>query len=417
MAKWNYSVIQRGSKLGIHGIRPNNAGAFVQQAIASGARLPVVKAVSDLGWLRGIKEASPETIIVGRVSGSFEGVSEHQLQGDLRQLAEDIMAHTTEKVQYHGDDVDYWEPTNESDPPGADNYRRFAEFHFYMMDIAEREGYKIGLFTFNAGTPEYDEMEAIVETGVFARAKQGGHILTLHEGVFGRDPVDRWYGGSLPGAPGSCPDRGALCFRYRWLYRDFLEPRNEVIPLVVSEIVFGGGYSQDGISPAEVVRRARWYDERAREDYYVLAFLPFTLGPTGGWSHQNYEWAYPALVDYMISIKDEPNALPSEEPGYRGQPRVQYERTYVLLPLNADAAWARVVVEGAWDQRRYTIGGSADDAGIGDLDVRRVIAVNPQEWPGPLSLEEFYAQYYPGVEYQAITAASPEELAQKLASE
>ncbi|MGA9348344.1 MAG: hypothetical protein WBW48_06005, partial [Anaerolineae bacterium] len=106
-----------------------------------------------------------------------------------------------------------------------------------------------------------------------------------------------------------------------------------------------------------------------------------------------------------------------EEEKPRGYPRVQYERTYVLLPPTADAAWVQAVVESTWDQRRYTIGGSADDAGVGDLDVRRVIAINPQDWQGDQSLEEFYAQYYPGVEYGAITAATPEELAQKLASE
>jgi len=100
----------------------------------------------------------------------------------------------------------------------------------------------------------------------------------------------------------------------------------------------------------------------------------------------------------------------------RGLPRVQYDRTYVLLSPTADVAWARAVVESTWDQRRYTIGGSADDAGVGDLDVRRVIAINPQEWQGDGALGGFYVQYYPGVEYRAITAASPEELAQKLAS-
>jgi hypothetical protein len=88
----------------------------------------------------------------------------------------------------------------------------------------------------------------------------------------------------------------------------------------------------------------------------------------------------------------------------------------VLLPPNADAAWARAVVDGAWDERRYTIGSSADDAGIGDLDVRRVIAVNPHEWPGTLSLNDFFNQYYPGVEYTPVTAATPAELARKLAS-
>jgi len=433
MAKWNYPVIKRGSKLGIHTIRPNNTKAFVEQALAGGTHLSVVKAVDDFGTLQIVRELSPKTITVGRVSYAGEGLGLPELSGNLKELAEKLLARTTKKLQWHADDVDYWEPTNESDPVGAEGYALLAELHLHMMDIAEREGYKIALLVCCAGTPEWDEMEAIVNTGVFGRAKQGGHILALHEGVFGMDPVDKWWGGSIPGAP-TVEGAGALCFRYRYLYH-LLEQRDEVIPLVVSEIVFGGGYSQDNITPEEVMQRARWYDERAREDYYMLGFLPFTIGPTSGWTHQDYEWSYPALIKYVISIKDEPNGLPPKneitstdptgpveptepvDPGeYEGLPRAQYERTYVLLPPNADAAWARAVVDSTWD-KRYTIGSSADDAGIGDLDVRCVIAVNPQDWAGETSLKDFYKQYYPGVEYRSVTAATPAKLAQKLADE
>jgi len=96
----------------------------------------------------------------------------------------------------------------------------------------------------------------------------------------------------------------------------------------------------------------------------------------------------------------------------RGRPRAQYARTYVLLPPDAGAAWALAVVDGAWDPHRYTIGSSADDAGIGDLDVRRVIAVNPERWPG--DLRAFFKEHYSGVEYIPIEAANPEDLRSKL---
>jgi hypothetical protein len=72
------------------------------------------------------------------------------------------------------------------------------------------------------------------------------------------------------------------------------------------------------------------------------------------------------------------------------------------------------VADGAWDARRFTIGGSADDAGIGDLDARRVVAVNPGHWPGSQTLKQFFDKHYPGIEYVAITAATPGELIQKL---
>lgn len=102
---------------------------------------------------------------------------------------------------------------------------------------------------------------------------------------------------------------------------------------------------------------------------------------------------------------------PQPEPE-RGQPRVQYGRTYVLLPPDAGASWALAVVEGSWDRHRYTVGGSADDAGIGDLDVRRVIAVNPEKWPG--DLQTFFQEHYSGVDCVVIKAGTPAELAQKL---
>ncbi len=95
-----------------------------------------------------------------------------------------------------------------------------------------------------------------------------------------------------------------------------------------------------------------------------------------------------------------------------GLPRVQYGRTYVLLPPQADRAWARAVVAATWDRRRYTVGGSADDAGIGDLDFRRVIAVNPAGWGG--DLRAFFERYYPGIIYVPVEAETPEELAELL---
>lgn len=96
----------------------------------------------------------------------------------------------------------------------------------------------------------------------------------------------------------------------------------------------------------------------------------------------------------------------------RGTPRVPYERTYVLLPPQADRSWAGAVVAATWDTRRFTVGGSADDAGIGDLPVRRVIAVNPEGWPGDLAA--FFAEHYPGVALVPVRADTPEELVERL---
>ncbi|HHH41390.1 MAG TPA: M23 family metallopeptidase [Chloroflexi bacterium] len=154
---------------------------------------------------------------------------------------------------------------------------------------------------------------------------------------------------------------------------------------------------------------------------YVIAVNP---AEWGGDLQAFYEAHYPglallpleaptpeALAQALAALPPMP-APPSPPPPGAGLPREQYARTYVLLPPGADSRWARAVVEATWDAHRFTVGGSADDAGIGDLDFRRVIAVNPGMWGDDLG--SFFASYYPGVIYVPVEAETPEELAQQL---
>ena len=389
------------SKIGLHSILSDNVKQYAQEVVEGGTYFRAIKAVDDIGWLKEIKEVSPKTLTFGRFTRFHDVV---QLDGDLAEAARWAMDQILGDMDTHRQYVDYWEITNEMDPPSVDGYRRHALLHFHLMDIAEREGFKIALFTWNAGTPEYDEMEAVVETGVFGRAKQGGHILALHEGTFA-PPVWTWYGEPLPGLP-TYPDRGSLCCRYRWLYEDFLKPRDEVIPLLISE--FGiGHYRGTGLRANEWAEQMTWYDERMREDYYVIGNCLFTLGPVGQWHSHNYEAAMPHIVQHVIDMKDAPEAA-----WPKGEPREQYNRVYVLLPPGAGREWARAVVEATWDAHRYTVGSSADDAGIGNLNRRVVLAVNPAGWPSDLKL--FFEEHYPGVTYHGVEADSPDALRAQL---
>ncbi len=106
------------------------------------------------------------------------------------------------------------------------------------------------------------------------------------------------------------------------------------------------------------------------------------------------------------------NPRPYLEAPLRGQPRVQYARTYLLLPPAAGAEWAGAVVRSVWERWRFTVGGSADDAGIGALNARRVVAINPGGWNGDLAA--FFQQFYPGVIYLAVEAVTPDALAAQL---
>ena len=93
----------------------------------------------------------------------------------------------------------------------------------------------------------------------------------------------------------------------------------------------------------------------------------------------------------------------------RGMPREQYARVYVLLPQDVGPEWAQAVLSsGEWSRSRWTVGFSADDAGIGNLDRRVVVAVNPGNWGGELS--SWYAEHYPGVKYLPLHSPTPAEL-------
>lgn len=511
--QWNYPVVDKGSKLSVHCIAPGGVMNYAQTLQAGGARFGVVKATEDLSWVVGFKALSPETIVLGRRVHPLESCPRVEDPAtNLDDLADGLMQPIYDSLAANPalqNAVTYWEVCNEPAPPGVSGYARLSQLMIKCMDRAEARGLKLGLFALNAGTPEWDQMVAMAESGVFARARAGGHILTVHEGVFGvDDPIDKWYGDPIPGSP-QVPGAGALCFRYKYLYH-LLEQRGEVVPLIVSEFYAGGGYAQHGATPESTLARFQWYDERFRQDYYTLGFCPFTIGPMAQWYSQNYEYAYPLALQYMISVKDAANAEPplakaqitvqAPEPyqavagqkvqvtvtsavvlqnvklrvtgpsgqtigvravawpgapqgrGWRwtftpptegtyqlvftsdggahrraemtlavkapttatwGLPRIQYSRTYVLLPPNAGREWVQAVLDsGGWERRHWTIGSNADDAGIGALNNKAVIAVNPQQWSMPL--QSFFQRHYPRTRYTPVTAATPAELRDKL---
>lgn len=171
-----------------------------------------------------------------------------------------------------------------------------------------------------------------------------------------------------------------------------IHPRGELDPYS-SEVVWGPGAhiynAYHEVPPVEAVAQA---------DTVTVILRSMCL-----WPFQHNDAYWDSVV--MEVVGEEPQ---------RGAPREQYERVYVLLPPNAGREWAEAAIHATWDDHRYTVGGSGDDAGIGDLDSRTVIAVNPGAWPGPMTLEEFFQTYYPGVELLTVKAQTPEELAQAL---
>jgi hypothetical protein len=85
-------------------------------------------------------------------------------------------------------------------------------------------------------------------------------------------------------------------------------------------------------------------------------------------------------------------------PASRGLPRVPYARRYWLLPQAATLEEAHAVLDLAYPSLG-TVGYSADDAGIGDLDERQVEVIEtPTAAYDETALRSFFGEHYPGVD-------------------
>lgn len=114
------------------------------------------------------------------------------------------------------------------------------------------------------------------------------------------------------------------------------------------------------------------------------------------------------LAQQLLRVSEEDVLAAQAHEAPSGQARVDYQRTYVLLPPTADVWWAVAAARGSFEGR-YSTGYSADDAGVGELTGRHVLAVNPHHWPEPLSASWFHRNY-PGTRFTPVVANSPEDL-------
>ena len=298
------------SKLGLHAVMEGGTLEFVQSVAERGAHAALVKGLS-FGYLCEVKRISPETITIGRwADEQYEFV---EAVGDPVEKARAIMAAHMERWAPYRDCVDYWEVLNEVDPPTIEGHAWLARFFIAAMDIADTNGYRLALFSYSTGMPELYEWEAIAATGVFRRAQRSGHILALHEYAWVDSGMDAGWGEPLPIYPGQdpddptlprYPDRGNMTGRYRYLYRDILIPRGEVIPLAITETALD--FSNLAIRDAIFAEEMGWYDDRLREDDYVIGMAIFTLGGFAPWDTFNYTTQLPALAERIVGLKDAP---------------------------------------------------------------------------------------------------------------
>ena len=294
------------SKLGVHVIRNNDPRImeFVRQAQPA-----VMKAVDDVGFLEEVKAVSPRTITIGRLNVAHQDYSAPPEQAAQEFVASQLATYLLNPF------VDYWEGWNEPDP-NLDRMIWYSRFEQERVRLLAQHGLKAAIGGFATGVPEFDEFQLFLPAIDVAMQHQG--ILSLHE--YGAPDMTYLYGGALPGMP-TYADRGALTFRYRWFYRDILEPANMVIPLAITEagidgIIsnrpgppgfgwrdFGSYWAQQGWgddAAQAFINQLAWYDVGVRQDGYVIGFTVFTAGGFDHWLKYDINPILPQLTQYVV---------------------------------------------------------------------------------------------------------------------
>lgn len=388
------NIIMHGSKIGLHVLGNGSAGvAAIEKSKQLGFVWPVHKNVHIESIPVTVKALTPQTITVTRIKTEWDDPSHILGKGaavyrsEARKLLDFVRHEIPVDAEWNA--ADYKEVLNESDPPGPQGYRELALFCIELCNEATARGIRLAIPALNAGTPEWDEMIAMVETGLFGVMKRGGHILTTHDGllphdsmlppwasVIGIDPDAE----PIPGAP-IVLGAGSMNLRYRYLYH-LLRARGEVVPLVISEYYAGGTYDEANIGT--VLRNLFWYDSEIRRDYYVLGVTPFTFDPDGGWLNQNYNFILPALYDYMVSQRGIPNAgLPSPVPTVRTNQMFinAINRARKTLGIASNRWWDEIVVKGGMAEILGPLAGR-DLPYNGPFNLSaKIIAAIKSEWP------------------------------------
>ena len=275
------------SRLGIHVVLNNDAGImdFVRYAQPS-----IMKSVDELGIMTEVKKVSPNTVTVGRIDDIFA----QNYIGEPEEAARDYVNKHV-RTYWLNPGVDYWEGWNEPDP-GLGRMSWYARFEQERIKVMAGYGLRSAIGGFPPGVPEMEEFRLFVPA--IETAISYGGIMTLHEGDLTGDGMKHLYGSALPGYP-YYPDRGALTFRYRWYYREILEPAGLVIPLVISELGFAGWDSTT--TDNFIYNDLAWYDQEARKDPYVIGFAVFTAGANAHWEEYDLNGILPQLTDYVNS--------------------------------------------------------------------------------------------------------------------
>lgn len=319
--------MKSGTMYGIHAEASSQAVPLMRKFQEHGVQVAAILAHENPGLCTDAKAINPNILTIARwtnPNSRWEGgqdvahwsAAERQ---DFAIKAIQLIFDRTNDTEYQASDY-FCAGWNESDPPelNGDGYRALAEVFKLTCQEATRRSpemvarglhpIRLAIPGFNNGTPEYVEMQAMKDTGLFELMRARGDLFMLHEGVWWEQPITHGHGDRIPGAPSVPPGAGSLCGRFNYWYGLL----GVQVPFVVSEWYDGNRRVDDPLKRLEAMK---WYDRLVRRNPWCRGFCPFELTDTvdGPWWQVDFTPTFQsdAMLADMIAEKDKPNPTPA----------------------------------------------------------------------------------------------------------
>lgn len=280
---------------------PSKLGLFLTQydvkalnLIAAGKPALVKTLEIDGNFVKGIKDSSPTTTVVGRIF-----LDQQNLDTDptplVQAFVDKLLPLASDPLRMAG--IDAWEAYNEPVADTVDKMKRLADFEAERTRILAENGIRSVVGNFGAGQPPLElwpEFRPALEA-----IRQYNGYLGLHEYSA---PVLQFRSGALQlaGEPDQ-GDEGWLTLRYRKVYRQQLIPMGfGDIPTLVTECGVDGlvqprpgpadahgwldfidTWLANGLRddpPGVYMDQLIWYDQNLQQDDYIKGAAIFLAG-------------------------------------------------------------------------------------------------------------------------------------------
>lgn len=351
-------------KIGFHvGVGGNRDGIGEYFSQLNAANIPIfLKSVDDYGVCLEVQSLGDEHTTIFRKTGYPYELPDYSL--DPAVAASSHWNLIKNDLPSEFDKRTWLEIINE---PDKSRNEWLARFMYEAGLLALKDGYRLCGPSWATGEPEVDDWSAWDDYLGLCATHPESIGIALHE--YSLDDNIRASSPYLVG-------------RYSFLF-DYCIESNIPLPNV---LITEWGWHATSIPLYRAEEDVSWANGLYQHPRIIGAAIWFLGAGFGGIAEETQQLIQP-VTELALSYEGE----------CRGEPRIDYPRTYNVIPQDATTEQAVGIFMEGWRESRQTAGGSADDAGIGNLTSKTANLYDIPQTQRQAYID-WYEEHYPTVQ-------------------